>query len=179
MRLWSIFSFFNIHSEVVKYVASCEACLLKKRGVDYKRFKYSPSDSGYLNQMVHLDIWVHLIQQTNGYKYILAIKEPHSCYCLFIPLQTISAKVVADAFISRYVAFLAIPNTILSDHGRQCTSLLFNELTESLQITMNLHQMTATALIILKGLLASLDKCLGPCQKEKKSLGHHIFPSSS
>ena len=30
MRICSVFTFFNIKSEVEKYIASCEACLLKK-----------------------------------------------------------------------------------------------------------------------------------------------------
>ena len=57
-----------------------------------------------------------------GNKYILAIEESYSRYCIFIPLEIISAKVVAGA---RYIPFLAIPNSILSDQGRQFTSNIF------------------------------------------------------
>ena len=51
MILCSVFTFFNIYSEVVKYVAYCKACLLKKRGMDKEK-----SESGCLYQRVHLDI---------------------------------------------------------------------------------------------------------------------------
>ena len=67
-----------------------------------------------------MDILVPYIPiELQGYKYIWVIEIFFSRYCMFIPLRTISTKKVADAFIIKNIANLAIPNFILSDLGQE------------------------------------------------------------
>ena len=97
---------------------------------------------------------------SRGYKYILAIEESYSRYCIFIPLKTISAKIIADAFMNRYIAFLAIPTLSFPIKADSLHLIYVKNCVPVYKSHMISLPKTHTAQTILKELLESLGKCL-------------------
>ena len=94
---------------------------------------------------------------------------------MFIPFKILSANIVADAFISWYVAFLAI----LSDQGRQLTSSVFKELCDSLQITYDFTSKDSNSSNHKERAFGVLGKMFRTLSEREQSPGQVIFPSCS
>ena len=84
-RLRALFYFPGITAQVQHYLAECEECLHTKRGNNDKKFKYTSTEKGYLNQSCHIDIWGPTPPDSSGYKYVLAMEEVYTRYCIFVP----------------------------------------------------------------------------------------------
>ena len=121
-------------AQVQYYLAKCDECLHKKRGVSDKRYKFASTERGYLNQFCQIEIFCPTQPDSSGYRYVLAMEEVYTRYCIFVPLKRITADIVVKAILKRCVAFLGISNEIRTDLGNQFTSALFRELTQQLQI---------------------------------------------
>ena len=106
----------------------------KKRCVEDKSYHYASTERRYLNKSCHIDIWGPTKEDAVGYKYVLAMEEVYTRYCIFIPLKRINADIVVKTVLDRYVALLGIPTEIGTDLGRQFTSLMFKELAKQLKI---------------------------------------------
>ena len=81
-------------------------------------------------------------RDSRGYQYVLCIVEAATRYSIFVPLKLKTAKVVLDAFFSRYVAYFGVPNHIHSDVGTEFRNQLFEGLCTNLEIVIALHLLT-------------------------------------
>lgn len=86
-------------------------------------------------QTVHVDIVGPLPTSSNGSSYLLTMIDKFSRWVEAVPLQNISAKSCAQAFLMNWVSRFGIPETLVSDQGTQFESALFNELLSFLGIT--------------------------------------------
>ena len=67
------------------------------------------------------------LNECDGYTYILTAIDRFTRWPEAIPLRDITAKSCANAFLLNWVARYGCPTTILTDRGRQCTSVLWDE----------------------------------------------------
>ena len=135
-----------------KSIVSCEICLMKEKWIFKEQCNYSPPEVNYFIKEAFMDILGSYIPiDFWGYKYILVIEQIFSRHCMFSPHRTISTKIVADAFMNKYIANLAISNYILSDLDLDNLHIIYQN---------NFTPRTPTAQIILRELLEFLGKCL-------------------
>ena len=83
---------------------------------------------------------IDLVGQFNApvYKYALTGIDVFSKYLFAVPLSSISAENVAKALVSIFLKHSYTPKTILADLGTGFTSKLLHELTNMLEIKLNL-----------------------------------------
>ena len=82
---------------------------------------------------LHLDL-VGPLPESEGCTYLLTIIDRYSRWLEAVPLSDMTAKSCARALIRHWISRYGVPDTIVTDQGRQFTSDLWNELTVILGI---------------------------------------------
>ena len=77
---------------------------------------------------LHLDL-VGPLPESEGFSYLLTVIDRFSRWLEAIPLSDISAKSCARALLRHWVSRFGVPDTIVTDQGRQFTSELWADLT--------------------------------------------------
>ena len=85
---------------------------------------------------VHLDLVT--LPLSNGCRHLLTAVDRFTRWPVAIPLQDISAQSVVDAFVSGWIQNYGVPSTVTSDRGSQFTSAIFQQLTRTWGIQVNL-----------------------------------------
>ena len=117
----------GINSDVRRWTRSCIQCQRAK----IQRHSNTPLSS-FPNpkarfDVIHVDI-VGPLPQSRGYTYLLTCVDCFTRWPEAIPLTTITAEAVAQAFLSRWIARFGIPFSIVTDRGRKFESQLWNTL---------------------------------------------------
>ena len=92
-------------------------------------------------QHVHVDIVGPLPVSQEGYSYLLTAVDRTSRWPEVIPLKSISAEVVADAFARGWVARFGVPEKVTTDRGTQFVSTTWSCLCR----TLGIEHITTTA----------------------------------
>jgi hypothetical protein len=121
------YSFFwpTLRSDVIKYVASCEPCQLKRRLVTKDRVPISPIERpGLPGEHLMMDI-VGPIEPASsmGHKYILNVICLHTRWPFSYVLRRIDAKFICDCLCDVF-SHLGVASVISSDCGSNFTSQL-------------------------------------------------------
>ena len=124
-------------SDVKAFARSCLAC----QRSNVTRHTWAPlaplEMPDGLFPALHLDL-VGPLPESEGQSYLLTVIDRYSRWLEAIPLSDISAKSCARALVRHWVARFGTPDTIVTDRGRQFTSDLWRELSQSLGITRKL-----------------------------------------
>ena len=83
---------------------------------------------------LHLDL-VGPLPESEGFTYLLTIIDRYSRWLEAVPLADISAQTCARALLRHWVSCFGVPDTIVTDQGRQFTSELWADLASSLGIS--------------------------------------------
>ena len=115
----------------------CRACLSCQRAkvTRHTRAPLMPLDVPDRRfSALHLDI-VGPLPESEGCQYLLTVIDRYTRWLEAIPLPDITARTCARALLRHWVSRYGVPETLVTDQGRQFTSDLWAALTASLGIT--------------------------------------------
>lgn len=125
----------TMSEDVARFVRNCTACQFNARKPDSPADLLTTPTSAPLD-CVQLDFIGPLQRTTKGNQYVFCIVDRFSRFTVLVPIPALDAQTVTDAFIRRWVAYLGVPTTIISDGGPPFTSTAFGELMKSLNATL-------------------------------------------
>ena len=118
------------------YCRSCKVCAQTKPPNCYKNTKMFsfPASTGF-NQRVHLDCITGLRKcSTGGNTAILTITDSFSNYVQAEAITSPQAEEIMRCFLDKWCKFHGFPHSIVTDGGKEFSSLGFQEICERLQI---------------------------------------------
>ena len=112
-------------SDVDRYVLSCRRCLQRKKPANCAPLV--PIMTSQPLEVVSMD-HLSLEPSKGGFQHILVITDLFTRYAVAVPVQNLSAKVTAKAFINNFVVHYGVPLRIHSDQGGAYESKLVREM---------------------------------------------------
>ena len=130
----------SMHNDIQYWTRCCPQCQKCKVTRHNRQLLQSfPSKPPRL-RFVHADI-CGPFEESNGFKYILSVKDRATGFLITIPLSNRTTKSVLHGFSTQFVGILGVPNCIVTDNGAEFTSHAFEEFCASLGIE---HRNTTT-----------------------------------
>ena len=123
-----------MQSQVEEVIGTCKQCKLKNAHHNKKEGLKHPIMKSRPFEQVCLDIVGPLPITSNDHRYVLTMIDRFTRYVEVVPLQTITAEAVADAYIDRWLCRYGPPREVLSDNGSQFTSKVFQMVQRSTNI---------------------------------------------
>jgi len=117
----------SMRKQVYNQVQSCISCQQNKlsKSIQRQPIKF-PQTTKF--KTVHIDIVGPFPKSRNSNTYILTMIDRCTGWPEAIPMRSISAEQVATKFYNSWICRFGIPESIISDQGRQFESALFNSL---------------------------------------------------
>jgi hypothetical protein len=120
------FYLMNLGRKTRKLLASCEVCQVVK----FPNWKYHVENRPHLperkGQLISVDFYGPAPQGRAGVRYLLVCLDVFTKFIKLYPLKAATTKICLQK-IADYIPRVVKPETILSDHGTQFTSLRWTE----------------------------------------------------
>jgi transposase InsO family protein len=124
----------RIGEDVTTQINQCFQCQLMKGNPCRIRAPLQSTIVGEPFERIAIDISGPFHHCGHGHRFILAVIDYFSKYCVLIPLRRVDAETVARKIISRWITVFGVPIKIHSDRGSNFESELFHELCNLLGI---------------------------------------------
>ena len=115
-------------------VKACPDCLAKIQRVKIRDCAHKPRKTGYVGEMLFVDLVGPMPVTRLGEKYILTIEDAYTRYVAAIPIPNKEAATVTKHLMDRYVSIFGTPSAIHSDQGKEFTSAVFTSMMDKLQV---------------------------------------------
>jgi hypothetical protein len=111
---------------VSEYIKDCDTCAVNKHYGTTLKAKLTPLPVPHKPfEHIATDI-AHLPTSVCGFTYVIAFICHMSKYLVLVPLKTMTAEEVAEAYLHQLCKIFGFPRVILSDNGSNFTSDLFD-----------------------------------------------------
>lgn len=125
----------TLKSDVKEYIKLCASCQINKSSNHRVQQPMVVSTTAMRPfEKVFLDIVGPVDTSHKGNSYILTIQDDLSKYSTAIPLQNHTANTIAQAFVEHFVCLHGIPDSIVTDQGREFMSKIFTTCCKLLKI---------------------------------------------
>ena len=117
----------GINADVRRWTRSCIQCQRAKvqRHTTAPLSAFPVPDARF--DVIHIDL-VGPLPPSRGFTYLLTCVDRYTRWPEAIPLTSITAEAVAQAFLTGWISRFGVPSTIVTDRGRQFESRLWTHL---------------------------------------------------
>ena len=117
----------GINADVRRWTRSCVQCQRAKiqRHSTTPLTSFPTPDARF--DVIHIDL-VGPLPLSHGYTYLLTCVDRFTRWPEAIPLTSITAEAVAQAFLSGWISCFGVPSTIVTDRGQQFESQVWSNL---------------------------------------------------
>ena len=115
-------------------VRACPECLAKIQRVKVRDAVHHPRKTGYVGELLFVDLVGPMPVTRDQYKYILTIEDAYSRHVTAVPIRNKESATVTKHLMDRYVSIFGTPTAIHSDQGKEFTSQIFKDLMDKLQV---------------------------------------------
>lgn len=127
---------------VMDFVQQCSQCVQKEMNNPEKEVPLQPNSlCSEPNQRIHVDLFGPVHTSEKGNKYILVITDAFTKYLETVPIPDKEAKTVASAIYNRWICRFGIPESVLSDGGKE----FVNDMSSRLYQLLNIVKLTTSA----------------------------------
>lgn len=125
----------NLKSDVKEYIKLCNSCQINKSSNHNIQQPMVVSTTAMRTfEKDFLDIIGPVETSLKGNSFILTIQDDLSKYSTAVPLQNHTTNTIAQAFIEHFVCLYGIPDSIITDQGREFMSKVFTACCKLLKI---------------------------------------------
>lgn len=132
----------NLKSNVKEYIKSCISCQINKSSNHRIQQPMVVSTTATRPfEKIFLDIVGPVDTSLKGNSYILTIQDDLSKYSAAVPLPNHTANTIARAFVEHFVCLHGIPDSIVTDQGREFMSKIFQLVVNYLRLIKLIRQL--------------------------------------
>ena len=124
----------KMHSDVKQYCSSCHLCQTKKHLNQSVRAPLKPIKINQTWQLIGIDGAGPLPITASENRYILIAVDYFSKFCVAKAVPDLTAITAAQFLFDEVICRFGMPNSVVSDHGKNFESILFAQLCKLCQI---------------------------------------------